>query len=143
MIVMTALDSQLIQTLSTEAKVLLFFHVYSVEWCLLGKPVNDDSTYCKKRDDFLKAISVPDSEVSQISFKYGGDRALMDYEDTLRKLANSLKKNAQRQFCRTQLWRLIDELEFDHLKSNPRNDELVYNYKWNLVNKILKDKLFG
>ena len=65
------------------------------------------------------------------------------YEGNMKKLANSLSRNTQRQFCRTHLWRLVDELEFDYLKSNPFNDELVYNYKWNMVNKILKDKLFG
>ena len=140
---MNTSDNQIIQTLSTETKVLLFFHIYSVEWFLLGKPVDEDTTYCRKRNEFLKAISVSDSEISQISVKYGGDQALMNYEDTIKKLANSLKKNSQRQFCRTHLWRLVDELEFDHLKSNPRSDELVYNYKWNIVNKVLKDKLFG
>ena len=140
---MDSRDYEVIQTLSIESKVLLFYLIYSVEWALIGRPQHDDSNYCKERDKFLKSIETTFDEQTEISLKYGGDQELMDYERNMKKLANSLNKNSQRQFCRTHLWRLVDELEFDYLKSNPFNDELVYNYKWNMVNKILKDKLFG
>ncbi len=40
---------------------------------------------------------------------------------------------------RQLLWKFIDELEFDMRIDS----DWAYNYKWNLVNKIIKDKLFG
>ena len=63
---MDSRDFEVIQTLSKESKVLLFFLVYSVEWALIGGPQNDDSTYCKEREKFLKSIETTFDEQTEM-----------------------------------------------------------------------------
>ena len=64
---------------------------------------------------------------------------LFDASYCLTAIQKSIKGNSQRAVVRNLLWQFMDELEFDmHI-----NSDTAYNYKWNLVNQIIKDKLFG
>ena len=84
-------------------------------------------------------LAVSGVEIRVATNKFGGMCRLFDTSYCLTAIYNSIKENSQRSMVRQLLWKFIDELEFDMRIDS----DWAYNYKWNLVNKIIKDKLFG
>lgn len=127
-------------SLPIDARALIYFHIRSTEQELTGK-VSDDLNipYVRFREKKFSELSVGGVDIKTATDKYGGMCRLFDTVYCLTAIYKSIKGNAQRAMVRQLLWKFIDELEFDmHIDS-----DWAYNYKWNLVNKIIKDKLFG
>lgn len=129
-----------LESLSADARALLYFHIRSTEQELTGK-VSDDIhiPYVKFREQTLSKLSVGGVDIMTVTNKFGGMCKLFDTAYCLTAIYKSIKGNSQRAVVRNLLWKFMDELEFDmHIDT-----DWAYNYKWNLVNIIIKDKLFG
>ena len=131
-----------ISELPIDARALLYFHIRSTEHYLTGK-INEDQSipYVKFRERTLTQLAIGGADVMQMQVinRFGGMCRLFDASYCLTAIQKSIKGNSQRAVVRNLLWQFMDELEFDmHINSNT-----AYNYKWNLVNQIIKDKLFG
>jgi len=129
-----------IKDLSPEAKSLLFWHICVTEMMLIGHMSKDTNIpYVKFRERTLAELSVNTADVDYSTSKHGGKNALYNTEICIKAIQSALKGNTQRATVRNLLWKFIDELEFDfHI-----NSDWAYNYKWNLVNRIIKDKFWG
>ena len=131
-----------ISELPIDARALLYFHIRSTEHYLKGK-INEDQSipYVKFRERTLTQLAIGGADVMQMQVinRFGGMCRLFDASYCLTAIQKSIKGNSQRAVVRNLLWQFMDELEFDmHI-----NSDTAYNYKWNLVNQIIKDKLFG
>ena len=131
-----------ISELPIDARALLYFHIRSTEHYLTGK-INEDQSipYVKFRERTLSQLAIGGADVMQLQVinRFGGMCRLFDASYCLTAIQKSIKGNSQRAVVRNLLWQFMDELEFDmHI-----NSDTAYNYKWNLVNQIIKDKLFG
>ena len=131
-----------ISELPIDARALLYFHIRSTEHYLTGK-INEDQSipYVKFRERTLSQLAIGGADVMQMQVinRFGGMCRLFDASYCLTAIQKSIKGNSQRAVVRNLLWQFIDELEFEmHI-----NSDTAYNYKWNLVNQIIKDKLFG
>lgn len=131
-----------ISELPIDARALLYFHIRSTEHYLTGK-INEDQSipYVKFRERTLTQLAIGGADVMQMQVinRFGGMYRLFDASYCLTAIQKSIKGNSQRAVVRNLLWQFMDELEFDmHI-----NSDTAYNYKWNLVNQIIKDKLFG
>lgn len=131
-----------ISELPIDARALLYFHICSTEHYLTGK-INEDQSipYVKFRERTLTQLAIGGADVMQMQVinRFGGMCRLFDASYCLTAIQKSIKGNSQRAVVRNLLWQFMDELEFDmHI-----NSDTAYNYKWNLVNQIIKDKLFG
>ena len=131
-----------ISELPIDARALLYFHIRSTEHYLTGK-INEDQSmpYVKFRERTLTQLAIGGADVMQMQVinRFGGMCRLFDASYCLTAIQKSIKGNSQRAVVRNLLWQFMDELEFDmHI-----NSDTAYNYKWNLVNQIIKDKLFG
>lgn len=131
-----------ISELPIDARALLYFHIRSTEHYLTGK-INEDQSipYVKFRERTLTQLAIGGADVMQMQVinRFGGMCRLFDASYCLTAIQKSIKGNSQRAVVRNLLWQFMDELEFDmHI-----NSDMAYNYKWNLVNQIIKDKLFG
>lgn len=131
-----------ISELPIDACALLYFHIRSTEHYLTGK-INEDQSipYVKFRERTLSQLAIGGADVMQMQVinRFGGMCRLFDASYCLTAIQKSIKGNSQRAVVRNLLWQFMDELEFDmHI-----NSDTAYNYKWNLVNQIFKDKLFG
>lgn len=131
-----------ISELPIDARALLYFHIRSTEHYLTGK-INEDQSipYVKFRERTLSQLAIGGADVMQMQVinRFGGMCRLFDASYCLTAIQKSIKGNSQRAVVRNLLWQFMDELEFDiHI-----NSDTAYNYKWNLVNQIIKDKLFG
>lgn len=129
-----------LESLPIDAKALLYFHIRNTEHKLTGK-VSDDMNipYVRFREKTFSELAVGGVEIRTATKKFGGMCRLSDTSYCLTAIYNSIKGNAQRAMVRHLLWKFMDELEFDmHIDS-----DWAYNYKWNLVNRIIKDKFFG
>lgn len=131
-----------ITELPIDARALLYFHIRSTEHYLTGK-INEDQSipYVKFRERTLTQLAIGGADVMQMQVinRFGGMCRLFDASYCLTAIQKSIKGNSQRAVVRNLLWQFMDELEFDmHI-----NSDTAYNYKWNLVNQIIKDKLFG
>lgn len=131
-----------ISELPIDALALLYFHIRSTEHYLTGK-INEDQSipYVKFRERTLTQLAIGGADVMQMQVinRFGGMCRLFDASYCLTAIQKSIKGNSQRAVVRNLLWQFMDELEFDmHI-----NSDTAYNYKWNLVNQIIKDKLFG
>lgn len=131
-----------ISELPIDARALLYFHIRSTEHYLTGK-INEDQSipYVKFRERTLSQLAIGGADVMQMQVinRFGGMCCLFDASYCLTAIQKSIKGNSQRAVVRNLLWQFMDELEFDmHI-----NSDTAYNYKWNLVNQIIKDKLFG
>lgn len=131
-----------ISELPIDARALLYFHIRSTEHYLTGK-INEDQSipYVKFRERTLTQLAIGGADVMQMQVinRFGGMCRLFDASCCLTAIQKSIKGNSQRAVVRNLLWQFMDELEFDmHI-----NSDTAYNYKWNLVNQIIKDKLFG
>lgn len=131
-----------ISELPIDARALLYFHIRSTEHYLTGK-INEDQRipYVKFRERTLTQLAIGGADVMQMQVinRFGGMCRLFDASYCLTAIQKSIKGNSQRAVVRNLLWQFMDELEFDmHI-----NSDTAYNYKWNLVNQIIKDKLFG
>ena len=131
-----------ISELPIDARALLYFHIRSTEHYLTGK-INEDQSipYVKFRERTLTQLAIGGADVMQMQVinRFGGMCRLFDASYCLTAIQKSIKGNSQRAVVRNLLWQFMDELEFDmHI-----NSDTAYNYKWNLVNQINKDKLFG
>ena len=126
--------------LSIEARALIYFHIRATEQRLTGNISNDLTIpYVKWRENALENLSIGGVEINNATKKFGGIIRLTEPENSLIAIQKSLKGNVQRGLVRQLLWEFMDELEFDmHI-----NSDIAYNYKWTLVNHIIKDKLFG
>lgn len=137
---MNGLPLMNLESLPVDARALIYFHIRSTEQELTGK-VSDDLNipYVRFREKTFSELAVSGVEIRVATNKFGGMCRLFDTSYCLTAIYNSIKENSQRSMVRQLLWKFIDELEFDM-----RIDSgWAYNYKWNLVNKIIKDKLFG
>ena len=132
-----------IQALSNESKVLLSFHIMTVESTILGYQPHDDNGYCRKRDEIAFAAATSPMVAQRVIGPYEGNAHFGHYSQNIKALAKSLRNNEQRRLCKQLLWNYIDAMEFDYLDSNFQNDNIVYNYKWDIVNRELADRLFG
>ena len=131
-----------ISELPIDARALLYFNIRSTEHYLTGK-INEDQSipYVKFRERTLTQLAIGGADVMQMQVinRFGGMCRLFDASYCLTAIQKSIKGNSQRAVVRNLLWQFMDELEFDmHI-----NSDTAYNYKWNLVNQIIKDKLFG
>lgn len=131
-----------ISELPIDARALLYFHIRSTEHYLTGK-INEGQSipYVKFRERTLSQLAIGGADVMQMQVinRFGGMCRLFDASYCLTAIQKSIKGNSQRAVVRNLLWQFMDELEFDmHI-----NSDTAYNYKWNLVNQIIKDKLFG
>lgn len=131
-----------ISELPIDARALLYFHIRCTEHYLTGK-INEDQSipYVKFRERTLTQLAIGGADVMQMQVinRFGGMCRLFDASYCLTAIQKSIKGNSQRAVVRNLLWQFMDELEFDmHI-----NSDTAYNYKWNLVNQIIKDKLFG
>lgn len=131
-----------ISELPIDARALLYFHIRSTEHYLTGK-INEDQSipYVKFRERTLSQLAIGGADAMQMQVinRFGGMCRLFDASYCLTAIQKSIKGNSQRAVVRNLLWQFMDELEFDmHI-----NSDTAYNYKWNLVNQIIKDKLFG
>lgn len=129
-----------INELSEDARALIYFHIRATEQRFTGNISNDLTIpYVKWRENTLVNLSIGGVEINNATKKFGGIIRLTEPENALIAIQKSLKGNVQRELVRQLLWKFMDELEFDmHL-----NTDIAYNYKWTLVNHIIKDKLFG
>lgn len=129
-----------LESLPIDARALIYFHIRSTEQELTGKVSNDmNIPYVRFRDKTFSELAVSGVEIRVATNKYGGMCRLFDTAYCLTAIYKSLKGNAQRAMVRQLLWKFMDELEFDmHIDS-----DWAYNYNWNLVNRIIKDKFFG
>lgn len=138
---MNYLPNMRLSDLSVDTRALLYFHIRNTEQRLTGAISNDETIpYVKWRNKTLSDLSVGGVEVNNATQKFGGmGQLIMRPENCLLAIQKSLKGNAQRATVRNLLWNFMDELEFDmRVNSNE-----AYSYKWDLVNQIIKDKLFG
>ncbi len=127
-----------LESLPADARALLYYHISSTEQELTGKVSEDmNIPYVKFREQTFSKLAVVG--LGAVINKFGGFYRLSDTEYCLTAIYKSIKGNNQRAMVRHLLWKFMDELEFDmHVDT-----DWAYNYKWNLVNRIIKDKLFG
>ena len=126
--------------LPIDTRVLLYFHIRSTEQDLTGN-INQDThiPYVKFREGIFTQLSVGGANIMLSINKFGGMCKLFDASYCLTAIQKSLKNNRQRYIVRNLLMQFMDELQFDmHI-----NPDTAYNYKWDMVNLIIKDKLFG
>ena len=137
---MNGLPLMNLESLPVDARALIYFHIRSTEQELTGK-VSDDLNipYVRFREKTFSELAVSGVEIRVATNKFGGMCRLFDTSYCLTAIYNSIEENSQRSMVRQLLWKFIDELEFDMRIDS----DWAYNYKWNLVNKIIKDKLFG
>lgn len=137
---MNGLPLMNLESLPVDARALIYFHIRSTEQELTGK-VSDDLNipYVRFREKTFSELAVSGVEIRVATNKFGGMCRLFDTSYCLTAIYNSIKENSQRSMVRQLLWKFIDEREFDMRIDS----DWAYNYKWNLVNKIIKDKLFG
>lgn len=137
----TSLIARPIKELPEETRTLLYLHIRSMEQHLTGSVSKDISIpYVKWRENTLAQLSTSGIDINKCTNKYGGlGQLVVNPEYCLLAIQKSLKGNIQRNTVRQLLWKFMDELEFDmHIDSNT-----AYFYKWDLVNQIIKNKLFG
>lgn len=129
-----------LESLPIDARALIYFHIRSTEQELTGKVSNDlNIPYIRFREKTFSELSVGGVEIRVATNKFGGMSRLFDTSYCLTAIYKSIKGNSQRAMVRQLLWKFIDELECDMRIDS----DWAYNYKWNLVNRIIKDKLFG
>lgn len=129
-----------ISELPIDARALLYFHIRNAEQHFTGN-ISEDITvpYVKFREKILSQLSVNGGDVMRATNKFGGMVRLFDFALCMNAIQKSIKGNSQRAAVRNLLLQFMDELEFDmHVDHN-----LAYRYKWELVNQIIKNKLFG
>ena len=137
----TSLIVRQIKEFSVETRTLLYLHIRSMEQNLTGSLSKDiNIPYVQWRDKTLTQLSEYGIEINKCTNKYGGlGQLVVNPEYCLLAIQKSLKGNIQRNTVRQLLWKFMDELEFDmYIDSHT-----AYSYKWDLVNQIIKNKLFG
>ena len=132
----------LLNDLNINARGLIAFHILSLEKQVTGDISNDNSIpYVRARNQAISDLCVDDSDINYALSANGGKYSLQDLASCLKAIQSNLKGNSQRERVRNLLWSLADDLEFDFCFG--MDHAPIYSYKWNMVNQIIKNKLFG
>ncbi|MBD5386739.1 hypothetical protein HDR70_02475 [bacterium] len=132
----------ILNDLSKYARGLIAFHIYMLEQHFIGYTPSDTQVhYVRERNKALLDLNVTNDEIKTALEENGGKNNLYNFSTCLKAIQSNLKGNSQRTRVRNLLWLLIDELEFDYRYG--KDHDPIHYYKWDLVNQIIKNKLFG
>ena len=132
----------ILNDLNITARGLLAFHIISLEERITGCLSDDNSVqYVKMRNKAFEDLQVDNYDIETAVNSAGGKYLLQDFSTCLKAIQSNLKNNSQRDRVRSLLWSLADDLEFDFCYGMDHGP--IYAYKWDLVNRIIKNKLFG
>lgn len=132
----------LLNDLNINARALLAFHILCLEQQITGDISQDSSIqFVKARNQAITDLGVGDADIERAINSNGGKYLLQDWSACLKAIQSNLKGNSQRERVRNLLWALADDLEFDFRFG--MDHAPIYAYKWDMVNQIIKNKLFG